>query len=261
MKGKHSAPYAGPKGVDQPETPKPPIGGNKTESFAISLDPFPAPEGLAHRATGEYTNMSMDGWAGGTASGLVCSELDPISTTLSNQDLSANLGTSLYENAEIMSIDPLISVDQPSSEPVVAPTERVGRSEDVFMDASDPLVGIVNPYVADFATGAALMFKIYYEFTSGKVKFEGAALDKYVHCLANCEAAEVGPGGVMASYVVSSGREALNIPSNVVRKDMSFAESVADSRGDFTANRIGREGALSGVRCGDVCTPSRLRGL
>lgn len=84
--------------------------------------------------------------------------------------------------------------------------------------------------------------------------------DKYYHCLANCEATERGPGGEAAALLISYGRELVDIPKYTLQ-GVPPEKIIQEGIIDLEANRVGREGALSGVRCTDACKPTKPRGL
>lgn len=85
--------------------------------------------------------------------------------------------------------------------------------------------------------------------------------DKYYHCKANCEATSRGPGGEAAAKTISYGREATDTVTNTTFKGMSLKDSLADSRADMHANRVGQEAGARGLRCADACHRFRPRGL
>ena len=71
--------------------------------------------------------------------------------------------------------------------------------------------------------------------------------DKYYHCIANCKAASRGPGGDLASCLISAGREASDIPKNKFRGEEN------DTMEDMVANDVGRGGGRRGVSCSNTC--------
>lgn len=75
---------------------------------------------------------------------------------------------------------------------------------------------------------------------------ETPGADKYFHCMANCESASRGPGGVIASYAISEGRE---LSDSIFKGD---PQSAVDA--DRRANSIGRSAGLSGNGdCRNAC--------
>jgi hypothetical protein len=58
-------------------------------------------------------------------------------------------------------------------------------------------------------------------------------VDKYFHCMANCEASERGPGGLFAAQIISE-----------LREDYGYwkGDPLGDSLDDMRANRCGRRG-------------------
>lgn len=139
----------------------------------------------------------------------------------------------------------------------VAVTERASSWSG--LDLADPLGGYAEmlKVACDFGGGIRDFFDNYQQMRDANVK--GA--DRYFHCMANCEATERGPGGEAAALLIGFGREAVDLPKNVLIKGMSFKDSINDAQKDLEANRVGRDGALSGVRCGNVCGTLRPRGL
>lgn len=77
--------------------------------------------------------------------------------------------------------------------------------------------------------------------------------DKYFHCMANCEAAQRGPGGVLAASLMSEFREAADSITNVYVKGLTEEASTADCQADMHANLTGRQAGIDGTRCYDAC--------
>ncbi|WP_425501847.1 hypothetical protein [Pseudoxanthomonas broegbernensis] len=71
--------------------------------------------------------------------------------------------------------------------------------------------------------------------------------DKYFHCMANCQAAQRGPGGYVASQCLSDGREWFD--QNIK------GDSAADSAVDQAANNYGRSSGWSNPsgNCSQMC--------
>jgi len=77
--------------------------------------------------------------------------------------------------------------------------------------------------------------------------------DKYFHCRANCEAAQLGPCGEDAADCISDARE---------RHDRSKGDSAQDSMEDQTANMWGRQEGAANTKgdCRELCRPWRPGG-
>lgn len=112
-----------------------------------------------------------------------------------------------------------------------------------------PGVSYVNDYVVDALGGSSDFIGNYFDMR--KAKTIGA--DKYFHCLANCQAAQRGSGGVAAAEWISEKREQWDI---LVKED-PLSACVAD----MFANAIGRRGAGGDSPCSEVCGQFRPRGL
>lgn len=95
-------------------------------------------------------------------------------------------------------------------------------------------------YPVGEAAGGASDFGRNYLNTRGADTIGG---DKYFHCMANCQAASRGPGGVFAAENLSNLRESFD--QNVK------GDSAVACEQDQVANRAGRAGA--GQQCSSVC--------
>jgi serum amyloid A protein len=82
------------------------------------------------------------------------------------------------------------------------------------------------------------MWKNYQTMKAVKTK----GVDKYFHCMANCQAAETGPGGYFAAQVISNLREDF---------DYWKGDPISASMQDIEANRCGRR---SPGRCKQGCS-------
>jgi len=79
--------------------------------------------------------------------------------------------------------------------------------------------------------------------------------DKYFHCKANCEAAKLGPGGLLEAVIVSEARE---YADQYIKGDHRNA---CDE--DRAANGLGRAGGRENPAstCSATCAPLRPNGL
>ena len=68
--------------------------------------------------------------------------------------------------------------------------------------------------------------------------------DKFFHCLANCEAAELGSTGLCGADTISAIRELVDFPKNIFKEGLSVNQSLVDAREDFSANNLGRNAPL-----------------
>jgi len=78
--------------------------------------------------------------------------------------------------------------------------------------------------------------------------------DRYFHCKANCQAAQLGPLGVAAAEILSNTREYF---------DQVTGDPPEASRTDQEANLSGREGGMKNPNgsCQQICSGYRPRGL
>lgn len=217
-------------GSELPEPPEP-------EQFSIP------DEGRSQRATGTDENTSLGDRATGIAEMqqpgplAVCKERSFADQLLSKDSVLG--GKTPHSN---------------DSKPGERATEWVGK--DAWYDVSELAKAVVD-YVKDCVGGAEDFVNNYNEMKSANVR--GA--DKYFHCMANCQATERGVGGEHIAIAISYGREASDMVRNPIEKGLSVQDSLKDARGDLEANRIGREGAGTGVRCYEACHQFRPRGL
>ena len=219
-------------------------------------DRFPDFDSLGKRASGDTSPNTRSEWSTGEAASLTCS--DRGNSPNSARDFLGSLMGSNKESgfretiatSEFERKDQVLSSDR-------SPTER--SSEWGVCDITDPLGGYACELQTwtDFFSGTGDFIKNYYQMKEADV----IGADRFYHCMANCESAERGPGGLAAAVTISYGREAIDLPKNVLVKGLSWKDSVADAIGDLNANRVGREGALNGVRCYTACEKFRPRGL
>jgi RHS repeat-associated protein len=103
--------------------------------------------------------------------------------------------------------------------------------------------GPTEPYVdvpgfwEDFYKGATDMYRNYQNMRDANTK----GVDKWFHCMANCEASRRGPGGALAAQIISH-----------LREDYGYwkGDPIGDSLDDMRANRCGR---LGNSKCQDRC--------
>lgn len=81
-------------------------------------------------------------------------------------------------------------------------------------------------------------------------------VDKYHHCMANCEATDRGLAGAFVAFNMSTMNEVKDILyANPVMQGKSLEASLVDSRKDMAANLLGIfEGARAGTRCEATCS-------
>jgi RHS repeat-associated protein len=81
----------------------------------------------------------------------------------------------------------------------------------------------------DFYHGSKDMYENYRKMTDANTK----GVDKWFHCMANCQASQRGPGGLLAAQVISE-----------LREDYGYwkGDPPGDSLEDLRANRCGRRG-------------------
>ena len=65
--------------------------------------------------------------------------------------------------------------------------------------------------------------------------------DKYFHAKANCDAAKRGKIASLVATIICDVREITDLFRNTLFNKMRFTESLKDSKGDFAANKYGRE--------------------
>ena len=113
-------------------------------------------------------------------------------------------------------------------------------------DFLDKHVG--DSYLTDFVGGAKDFGSNYCEMVNANTH----GVDKYYHCMANCEAANRGIGGVDAAAFIDVGRELVDFTTKDVWKDgpIKAARNVSD---DMEANIRGLRASARGTRCMDSC--------
>jgi RHS repeat-associated protein len=81
----------------------------------------------------------------------------------------------------------------------------------------------------DFYQGANDMYRNYRNMRDAKIP----GSDKWFHCMANCQASQRGPGGLLAAQIISD-----------LREDYGYwkGDPLGDSLDDMRANRCGRRG-------------------
>jgi hypothetical protein len=128
-----------------------------------------------------------------------------------------------------------------------------GASED--NDPLDQAENIINT-IQEFAKAMADLWAEFQRMRRGpRVEND----DKLYHCIGHCRAAAEGPGGIVASVVVSIGREWMDSGKN--RPKMTEEESDADIAADMDANirgasagiGIGKSGGDIRERCKEIC--------
>jgi hypothetical protein len=103
----------------------------------------------------------------------------------------------------------------------------------------------------------------YYKEMKDK-NFIGA--DKYYHCMAHCTASALGPEGIFVSLIVGYGREVIDYPKNIAKKNpkthkgMTPSQSWKDCIEDLDANAWGRNGPPN-QPCTDRCKIFAPKGL
>jgi hypothetical protein len=125
------------------------------------------------------------------------------------------------------------------------------------LDSVEKFKNAVVEAATDFAGGVADFLDKYREMKAVNTK----GVDKFYHCMANCEASQRGLGGEIAAKGISYGREATDSVRNVIEKGMSPSDSIADCMGDMKANRVGQKAGVAGERCYDACGEFRPRGF
>lgn len=135
-----------------------------------------------------------------------------------------------------------------------------GERASAWMTNAGDERGSQLPTPLDFMAGVGDMVANYFELRQANADFNLKGMDKYFHCKANCEAGERGIGGLVAGVLISTAREAVDLPKNVVVKGMTWRDSAADCGEDMRANRTGWEGALGGIRCSSACETYRPKG-
>jgi hypothetical protein len=141
---------------------------------------------------------------------------------------------------------------KPSTEPAPSEGERCSRWVTNYRDITSG-IGADGGQVADFVGGTHDFAKNYCEMIEANTK----GMDKFSHCMANCESGARGAGGILAARIIGNTREIVDLVKNECR-GMSIVENVADSAHDIFVNAVGlgqgvaiQEG--SGTRCYDTC--------
>lgn len=113
----------------------------------------------------------------------------------------------------------------------------------------------VKDYVEDFSGGVDDFYRNKQTMIDANTK----GVDKYYHCMANCEATQRGPGGEAAAKLLSVAREVRDFPINVAPKDwhgkgLPLSESWKDINEDLDADRAGQEAGRGGKICHAGCS-------
>ena len=115
------------------------------------------------------------------------------------------------------------------------------KSIDLMCEGAEAAKG-----VSDFAAGVG-------DFCHNYEQMKQNGGDKFYHCMANCESAERGWGGVLAATCMSLAREALDVPKETLMKGYSISESLEHTIADLRADYTGFRGGIDGTRCYDAC--------
>jgi hypothetical protein len=176
-----------------------------------------------------------------------------------------NSQRSLFEGLQSASLEGTPSKESPGrkSSGLEGTAERCGsQPAETRWEKAVAQLKYAGEYAADFAAGTADFVRNFNEMQKSRV----IGHDQYAHCMANCESAERGPGGVLAAEFMSKARESLwtvkdMAPKAIGGKGMTWAQSKEDSLRDHVVNRAGREAAASGTRCSEGCQRYKPRGL
>jgi RHS repeat-associated protein len=107
---------------------------------------------------------------------------------------------------------------------------------------TDPF-GLYDPNPpGGFGGGTWAMWKNYRTMVNVNTK----GVDKYYHCMANCQAASQGPGGYFAAWMISE-----------LREDYGYwkGDPIWDSMEDMRANQCGRKSAPNCSACNQYLPP------
>lgn len=212
-----------------------------------------SPDGGSYRATGFASDFDRNEVAAGEAANGVCTD-----RTKDRDFGGEGFLTSLLEAYGKQQSDgtPQMSKDRDQQSGAAA-GERI--SSWLGLDLGDPLGGFNFGLktVQDFAGGTKDFLDRYSDMRAANT----IGADKYFHCMANCEAASRGLGGLIAAETISVGREAVDIVKNVVKGGMTWEASYRDCADDLRADHIGLRAGFDGTRCYTGCDQFRVPGL
>lgn len=152
-------------------------------------------------------------------------------------------------------------MEDDAQSPKATTGERCSPSIRFFRDATTTahaLLEKVAPFseVTDMVGGMS-------DFGRNMCEMENAnhiGVDKYFHCMANCESTDRGLGGAKVAIAISAGREAVDFVYSNPKKGLSVKANAADCMEDLAADALGfYEGAKPGTRCEASCGILRPR--
>jgi len=129
--------------------------------------------------------------------------------------------------------------NEPEARVFVVQGPMVIKRPSTYTAMDEKLTGPANSLSLEFSAGAGAMIRNF-----DRLKEVGLiGVDKYYHCMGNCQAANCGPGGVAAAHLMSF------IKSNVLSR--YFFEQ-ANWENDAEANRLGQQGGNCDALCGPL---------